>query len=147
SGKIMAVDYGRARIGLAVSDPDRKFAFPLDVYQPKDAARDEAFFKKVIAAEGVQALVVGLPVRSSGQEDQMAAEVRRFTAWLTRVTGLGVVHYDERFTSVLAESLLWEAGLTHAKRKQRRDKVAAQILLQTYLEAGCPPESAAEALG
>jgi putative holliday junction resolvase len=143
SGKILAVDYGRARIGLAVSDPDRKFAFPLEVYQPKDAARDEAFFKKLVAEEGIKALVVGLPVRSSGQEDQMAAEVRRFSGWLSRVTGLPVTHYDERFTSVLAESLLWEAGLTHAKRKQRRDKVAAQILLQTYLEAGCPPEAAA----
>ncbi|NBO90877.1 MAG: Holliday junction resolvase RuvX [Planctomycetia bacterium] len=156
SGKILAVDYGRVRIGLAVSDPDRKFAFPLLVYVPQKPGcggvallpesqpdSDGAFFRKLVREERIAALVVGLPVRTSGEEDQMAREVRRFSAWLTSVTGLPVVHFDERFTSVLAESLLWEAGLTHAKRKQRRDKVAAQILLQTYLEAGCPPESAA----
>lgn len=147
SGKILAIDYGRARIGLAVSDPDRKFAFPLDVYRPTDPGRDGAYFQKLIVEERIGSLLVGLPVRNSGQEDAMAAEVRRFSTWLAKLTGLTVVHYDERYTSVLAESLLWEAGLTHARRKERRDKVAAQILLQTYLEAGCPPEAAAGPLG
>ena len=73
--------------------------------------------------------MVGLPVHLSGKEGQKAAEARAFAAWLTQTTGLPVQFWDERFTTVEAESALWEAGLTHKKRKARRDKVAAQILL------------------
>lgn len=146
SGKLLGVDYGSVRIGLALSDPDRKFAFPHDVYARRGDGPDEAFFKRLIAEEKVTGLVVGLPVHNDGREGDKAREVRRFSAWLGRVTGLGVVHYDERFTTVLAEGLLWEAGLSHQKRRERRDKVAAQILLQAYLDAGCPPEAAAGAL-
>jgi len=72
-----------------------------------------------------------------------AGEARKFGAWLGEVTGLPVVFWDERFTTVEAESALWQAGLTHRQRKARRDRVAAQILLQAYLDAGCPPEPAA----
>lgn len=146
SGKLLGVDYGSARIGLAVSDPDRKFAFPHDVYARRGEAPDETFFKRLVAEERITGLVVGLPVHNDGREGDKAREVRRFSGWLGRVTGLPVVHYDERFTTVLAEGLLWEAGLTHQKRKERRDKVAAQILLQAYLDAGCPPEAEAGAL-
>jgi putative Holliday junction resolvase len=146
SGKILAIDYGRVRIGLAVSDPDRRFAFPLEVITRQDAARDAETFARIVRDEKIALLVVGLPVRGDGREDQMAHEVRQFSAKLAQQTGLPVVHFDERYTSIFAESLLWEAGLTHAKRKQRRDKVAAQILLQAYLEAGCPAESAPGAL-
>jgi putative Holliday junction resolvase len=146
SGKILAIDYGRVRVGLAISDPERRFAFPLEVYTRVNPARDAEFFAKLLRNEKIALLVVGLPVRGDGREDQMAAEVRRFSAALVQQCGLPVVHYDERYTSVLAESLLWEAGLTHAKRKERRDKVAAQLLLQAYLEAGCPAESAPGAL-
>ena len=61
-------------------------------------------------------------------------------------TGLPLVFWDERFTTRFAESELWNAGLTHQRRKERRDKVAAQMLLQSYLEAGCPAEGAIRAL-
>jgi putative Holliday junction resolvase len=157
-GKILAIDYGRVRIGLAISDPERRFAFPLEVYtrgQPtcghpgRKAASLDPFFDKLdqlIREENVTLLLVGLPVRGDGREDQMAAEVRQFSARLAQHSGLPVVHYDERYTSVLAESLLWQAGLTHAQRKQRRDKLAAQLLLQAYLEAGCPAETPPGAL-
>jgi len=158
NGKILAIDYGRVRIGLAISDPERRFAFPLQVYtrgQPSggDPTREAAFFNaffdkldQLLREENVTLLLVGLPVRGDGREDQMAAEVRRFSARLAQRSGLPVVHYDERYTSVLAENLLWQAGLTHAQRKQRRDKVAAQLLLQAYLEAGCPGETPPGAL-
>lgn len=83
-------------------------------------------------------VVVGLPVHLDGREGAKAAEARTFGRWLAEVTGLPVVFWDERFTTVEAEAALWEAGLTHARRKERRDRVAAQILLQGYLDAGCP---------
>ena len=62
---------------------------------------------------------------------------------VARTTGLPVAFYDERFTTVEAESALWTAGLTHKRRKARRDKVAAQMLLQAYLDAGCPADAGA----
>src|SRR5262249_15022260 len=85
-------------------------------------------------------LVLGLPVHLNGREGTKATESRKFGAWLVETTGLPVVFADERFTTVEAESALWNAGLTHRKRKERRDRVAAQIMLQAYLDAKCPGE-------
>ena len=138
SGRLLGVDYGQVRVGLAVSDPDRKFAFPLSTYERVDAENDAEHFRKVVEEEQIVQLVVGLPVHLSGHEGQKAYEARQYGAWLKTVTGLEVIFWDERFSTVEAESALWTAGLTHKKRKQRRDKVAAQILLQAYLDAGCP---------
>jgi putative Holliday junction resolvase len=137
-GKLLGVDFGHVRIGLAVSDPDRKFAFPLYTYERQNPARDAEYFRAVSAEEAIGQLVVGLPLHLDGREGQKAIEARAFGAWLAQVTGLPVVFWDERFTTVEAESSLWSAGLTNKRRKDRRDRVAAQILLQSYLEAGCP---------
>jgi putative Holliday junction resolvase len=139
AGRILGVDYGDVRVGLAVSDPDRKIAFPLATYTRQDRQRDAAYFQDLVKTESVAELVVGLPVHLSGREGQKAAAARAFGACLAEATGLPAVFWDERFTTVEAESALWEAGLTHKKRKARRDKVAAQMLLQAYLDAGCPP--------
>jgi putative Holliday junction resolvase len=144
AGRLLGVDYGQVRVGLAVSDPDRKIAFPLDTYTRRKPEQDAAYFRTLAAEESVVGLVVGLPVHLDGREGQKAAEVRAFGTWLAGVTGLPVVYWDERFTTVEAESALWSAGLTHKQRKARRDRVAAQILLQAYLDAGCP---AAPAVG
>jgi putative Holliday junction resolvase len=144
--RLLGVDTGSVRVGLAVSDPDRKIAFPLATYVRRGRDRDAAYFRGLVGEEQVGGLVVGLPVHTDGREGKKAAEARAFGAWLGEVTGLPVVFWDERFTTVEAESALWEAGLTHKKRKERRDRVAAQLLLQAYLDAGCPPEQAPGAL-
>jgi putative Holliday junction resolvase len=140
---LLGVDFGDVRIGLAISDPDRKIAFPLATYTRQGRERDAAYFRAVIAEERVTALVVGLPVHLNGSEGQKATAARAFGAWLTEATGLPTTFWDERFTTVEAESALWAAGLTHKQRKTRRDKVAAQILLQAYLDAGCPADPVA----
>jgi putative Holliday junction resolvase len=144
--KILGVDFGSVRVGLAVSDVDRKFAFPLEVYERKGAEVDAAWFADCVRTAEVGLLVVGLPVHLDGREGQKAVEARQFGAWLAGVTGLPVVYWDERFTTTEAESALWSAGLSHKKRKARRDKVAAQILLQAYLDAGCPANPTAAPL-
>src|SRR5262249_38535759 len=138
--RLLGVDFGSVRIGLAVSDPDRKIAFPLTTYTRQDREREAAYFTHLVGQEEIGAIVVGLPIHLSGREGQKAAEARAFGQWLAETTRLPVVFADERFTTVEAESALWTAGLTHKKRKQRRDRVAAQILLQAYLDAGCPQE-------
>jgi putative Holliday junction resolvase len=140
--RILGVDYGTVRIGLAVTDPERKIAFPLATHTRNGEERDAIFFRQLMEQEEIGAIVVGLPIHLSGREGQKAAKARAFAKWLGDVTGLPVAFADERFTTVEAESALWQAGLTHKKRKTRRDKIAAQMLLQAYLDAGCPAISA-----
>jgi putative Holliday junction resolvase len=138
--RLLGVDYGSARIGLAVSDPDRKIAFPLATYERRGGEKDAAYFRTLAAEEAAGGVVVGLPVHLDGREGVKAVEARAFGRWLAEVTGRPVMFWDERFTTVEAEGFLLEAGLTHKRRKERRDRVAAQILLQAYLDAGCPAE-------
>jgi putative Holliday junction resolvase len=126
------------RIGLAISDPECKIAFPLTTYERHDEETDAAFFRELVEEEQIARLIVGLPLHLDGREGQKAVEARTFGSWLAAITSLAVVFWDERFTTVEAESALWNAGLTHRRRKERRDRVAAQILLQSYLDAGCP---------
>lgn len=139
-GRLLGVDYGSVRVGLAISDADRVIASPLATYERRDADKDAAYFRDQIAKEQVVGLVIGLPVHLSGREGAKAVEARQYGEWLKQISGLPVVFADERFTTVEAESALWNAGLTHKQRKGRRDRVAAQIMLQSYLDAGCPGE-------
>jgi putative Holliday junction resolvase len=139
-GRLLGVDTGTVRVGLAVSDPDRVIASPLATYTRRNPDLDARYFRELTAAEAAVGLVVGLPVHTDGTEGVKAREARTFGAWLAGVTGLPALFWDERFTTVEAESALWAAGLTHKRRKGRRDRVAAQMLLQSYLDAGCPSE-------
>jgi putative holliday junction resolvase len=136
--RLLGIDYGTKRIGLAVSDADRKIASPLATYERAGREADASFFRRVVETEEIGQLVVGLPIHLSGDESPKSTEAREFGKWLNEITGLPVAFADERFSTVEAESALWDAGLTHKKRKARRDRLAAQILLQGYIEAGCP---------
>jgi putative Holliday junction resolvase len=139
-GRILGVDYGSVRIGLAVSDPDRRIASPLTTYQRRGQEADVAYFKKLVEDEQIVLIVVGLPVHLSGQEGAKAREARELGQWLGKATSLPIVFWDERFTTVEAEGHLLSAGLTRKRRRERIDRVAAQILLQSYIDAGCPKE-------
>jgi len=134
-GRLLGVDYGTVRVGLAVCDPDRIIASPLETYTRRTLAEDAIYFANLVRIERVLGLVVGLAIHVNGDEGIKAKECRDYAAWLTGVTGLPVAMWDERFTSSLAEDALLEAGLTSKKRKSRRDRVAAQMILQAYLEA------------
>jgi putative pre-16S rRNA nuclease len=134
TGRVLGIDTGAKRVGLAISDPDRIIASPLATLERQSTERDSQFFRDVIAREQVVLLVVGLPMHTDGREGVKAHEARAYGAWLAEITGLPVEYADERFTTVHAESALWNAGLTHRRRKDRRDRVAAQIMLQAYLD-------------
>jgi putative Holliday junction resolvase len=144
--RLLGVDFGSVRIGLAVSDRDRRFASPLATYRRRGQDPDARFFARLVEDEEIAQVVVGLPVHLSGREGQKAGEARAFGRWLAEAIQLPVVFYDERFTTVEAENFLLAAGLTSKRRKDRRDRVAAQILLQTYLDSGCPAEEPPRAL-
>ncbi|MFO0810504.1 MAG: Holliday junction resolvase RuvX [Gemmataceae bacterium] len=146
TGRLLGVDFGTVRVGLAVCDSERRIASPLATYERRDPACDATYFRKLVAEEQVVGLVVGLPAHTDGREGVKAQEARAFGAWLANETGLPATFYDERFSTKQAESALWAAGLTHKRRKERRDRVAAQLVLQAYIDAGCPPEEASRAL-
>src|SRR5262249_51958528 len=137
------LDFGTRRVGAAVTDPERKMAFPLEIYELRGDEPDARHYRKLVLENDVERIVVGLPMHTSGREGDLAQRARKFGAWLTSVTERTVVFHDERFTTIEAERSLIDAGLTSKKRKALRDKLAAQIMLQGYLEAGCPEVEAA----
>jgi putative Holliday junction resolvase len=139
-GVLLGIDYGTVRVGLAVTDPDRIIASPLGTHTRVTEAADAAYYVKTVREQGAVGLVVGLPLHADGRESAKSLEARAFAAWLGDVTGLPVVLWDERFTTSIAEDALQAAKLTHRKRRDRRDRVAAQLILQSYIDAGCPPE-------
>ncbi len=134
-GVLLGLDFGTRRVGVAVSTPEQTIACPLETYHRRDANADAAYLKRLVAQYRVVGVVVGLPVHMSGHEGEKARQARRFGRWVHEVTGLPVQFWDERFTSSLADDVLQQGGLTRRQRKARRDKLAAQILLQSFLDA------------
>jgi len=137
NGKVAGIDYGTVRIGVAVSDSDRILASPYENYTRKSSKSDDDYFRRLVNEERITQFVIGLPLHLSGDLSPKAEEVLEFGHKLQELTGVQVDYFDERFTSVEAERILMQAGLTDKKRKQRRDMLAAQILLSAYLESGC----------
>ncbi len=133
-GRLIAVDVGGKRVGLALCDADRLVVSPLETLYRKNAEFDWQFFKRVVTVEEPVGFVVGLPIHMSGQESVQSQKCRAYGAWLRERTGLPVAFYDERCTSSAADSILWEAGLSRDKRKARQDQVAAMLFLQSYLD-------------
>ena len=136
--RILGIDFGTKRVGAAVSDSRGRIASPLEVYERRDRVQDARHYANLVAEHDVDAIVVGLPVHLGGREGASAALARTFGDWLGEVTGKPVVYYDERFTTVEAEEGLIAAGLRRSKRKGLRDMLAARVLLQNYLDDGCP---------
>ncbi len=146
-GRILGLDFGLRRVGGAISDPGRVIASPLEVYERKNDALDARHYRELVLEQEIERIVVGLPVHTSGREGQLAGLARHWGAWLASATGLPVTFTDERYTSVEADNLMIQSGLKRQKRKDLRDKLAAQILLQAYLDTGCPEvESASKPL-
>lgn len=138
SGRLAGIDFGTVRIGISVTDVEQRIASPLANYTRRGMAADADYFRRLTKDERITGFVVGLPVHLDGRESQKSLEARQFGQWLQETTGIGVTFFDERFTSVEAEQLLSAAELTKKQRKARLDKLAAQILLTAYLEAGKP---------
>jgi len=133
-GRLLGIDFGLARIGLAVCDADRRIASPLATYERRNAQADLQFFRRLVAEEEITGLVVGLPLHMSGDESEQSRLTRQFAEELAQCLGLPVAYQDERCTSSAADALLADTGLTPKRRKGRRDRVAAQMILQSYIE-------------
>src|SRR5438093_10716517 len=137
-GRILGLDFGTKRVGAALGDREVGIATPLETYDRRTPAQDAQHYRELVEDYGVERIVVGLPLHTGGGEGTLAALARRWGAWLGGVTGLPVVFFDERYTTLHAEAILRDVGLRASQRGGKRDKLAAQILLQHYLDAGCP---------
>lgn len=135
-GRLLGLDYGTKRVGLALSNIDQTIATPLETYLRRDVRQDERYLLQRVQEYAVTGLVVGLPVHMSGDEGEKAREARAFGEWAAAVTKLPVCFADERYTTALADDHLRGAHVSPKKRKLLRDKLAAQILLQAFLESG-----------
>ncbi|MCE9604626.1 MAG: Holliday junction resolvase RuvX [Planctomycetia bacterium] len=134
-GRIAAVDYGTVRIGVAVSNASQTLASPYDNYTRRTRPLDAEYFRKLAKEESIARFVVGLPVHTSGRASEKSVEAKAFGAWLGELTGLPIDFFDERYTTSIAQQMLADQQVPPKRRKERLDKLAAQILLTAYLES------------
>lgn len=130
--RVLGVDFGTKRIGLALSDDLRLIAQPLDVVT---RAQLPDVLRQLANAHDIDTVVVGLPTGLRGNEGDSATGARQLASEIEETLGIEVVFVDERFTSRIAESALVESGMRRRERKEAVDKVAAAIILQAYLDA------------
>lgn len=145
--RILGLDYGTKTVGVAVSDPLKMTAQPLETIERKSAnklrqtlARIEAILEEYGAAgerDRIELIVLGYPKNMNNSEGDRCEATQAFKADLERRTGLEVVLWDERLTTVEAERILMDSGVRRENRKTYIDKMAAAVILQNYLDAKC----------
>jgi putative Holliday junction resolvase len=133
--RIMGLDVGVKRIGIAFSDPLEVIAGGHMVMERQNLQEDLAFLDDLCKKEDVKLIVIGLPRNMNGSLGPKALEIKSFAASLEEHTGVEVRFWDERLSTVAAEKVLLEADLSRAKRKKVIDKVAAVTILQNYLDS------------
>jgi putative Holliday junction resolvase len=130
--RLIALDVGERRIGVAVSDPTGTLATPHSVIQRRSKAKDFAAVARLVAELGAEQVVVGLPLSLNGEVGPQARRVTRYARALAQTLDVPVELYDERYSTVTADELLAESG---RKRRVPIDAAAAAVILQDYLES------------
>lgn len=134
--RIIAIDYGKKRTGIAVTDPNKIIANGLTTI---DTQQLLSFLKDYVSHEAVERIVVGLPVQPNGQPSENQARVVKFVAKLEHMLpNVPVDYYDERFTSVLAHQAIIDSGIGKKRRRTDKglvDEISACIILQDYLSS------------
>mgnify|MGYP000888376161 CR=1 FL=1 len=138
--RILGIDLGDKTIGLAVSDPSGLVSQPVKTVRRTEAERDIEAVKNVIDEYDIGKIVIGLPKNMNGSIGPQSEKTLAFAETLRGATGLEVISWDERLTTVAAERALLEADLSRRKRREVIDSVAASIILQGYLESQSPSE-------
>jgi len=135
SGRILGLDVGTRRIGIAVSDPLGVTAQGLETLQRRNRRYDLNELRKLLAEHEVREIVVGNPLRMSGQSGLQAEKMASFAAHLKQAFSIPVHLWDERLTTAEAHRLLDETGIRDSRRKEVIDKMAAVLILQSFLDA------------
>jgi len=132
--RIMALDYGEVRIGIALSDVTRFLASGYENYTRKGLELDCAHIAQIAKDNNVRTIVLGLPLNMDGSEGVRVEKTREFADELRKFTDANIDFLDERLTSVSAEKILISADVSRKKRKEVLDKLSATIILQDYLD-------------
>ncbi|MGA2867058.1 MAG: Holliday junction resolvase RuvX [Verrucomicrobiota bacterium] len=132
--RILALDHGTRRVGLAISDELKLIAQPLDFIPAQPFAALLARLKELLREKEVELVLVGLPRNMDGSYGPAALQVQAFVAALQTALTVPIQTWDERLTSVQANRLLIQGHVRRAQRKEKVDKLAAAILLQSYLD-------------
>lgn len=133
--RVMALDYGDVRIGIALSDVTRFLASGLENYTRTSLDRDCTHIADIVSSNNVKIIVIGLPLNMDGSSGVRVEKTKEFAEELKKYTQAEIVFLDERLTSVSAEKILISADVSRKKRKQVLDKLSATIILQDYLDA------------
>ena len=133
--RVLGVDYGDRRTGVAVSDESGTIAFPRETLVCTQVAQAAAAVARVATTESVGMIVVGYPLNMDGSAGRRVARTEEFIKELAQRTTIPVARWDERLSTRSVEAVLVEAGTSRAKRKGVVDKLAAQQILQNYLDA------------
>lgn len=134
-GRIAGLDVGDRTIGVALSDPLRKISTGLEVIRRGSVAEDLSRLRAIMSVREVMRIVVGLPRNMNGTYGPRAESTRDFAQVLERELGVTVTLWDERLTTVQAERTLLAADMSRRKRRAVIDQLAAQLILQSYLDA------------
>lgn len=138
--RILGLDPGSKRIGVALSDPTGTLATPHTVLPAEPRSRLAEALRAICREKEVDRIVVGLPLRMDGGEGPAAQTARAFADWAGAALGFPVEFWDERLSTVSAQNALIEGGARREKRREVIDMIAAQIVLQHYLDSRNPPE-------
>ncbi|MXW05494.1 MAG: Holliday junction resolvase RuvX [Gemmatimonadetes bacterium] len=133
-GRVLAVDYGERRVGLALSDPAGLIAQGLDTLQTADTVESLASIVVIVEEQQVREIILGLPVHMDGTAGEMAGKVEALADELRKKVSCDVRTWDERLTSVSARRTMHEMGSTARGNKGSLDRIAATLLLQNYLD-------------
>lgn len=133
--KILGIDYGEKRIGLAVSDQLSMFAHPLDVVENKGNKTNIELMKNIIEQNKIDKIVIGFPLNMNGTEGERCEKTNQFIVHIKKVFQGEIIKWDERLTTVAANKMLLENDMSRAKRKKVVDKIAACYILQGYLDS------------
>lgn len=131
--RVLCLDIGDVRIGVAVSDPLGISTNGIETHRSEGQERDVLYFSEMAKNRACERIVLGLPLNMDGTEGDRAEKVRAFGTALETAAGIPVDYEDERLTTVEAEEMLIEAGLSRQERRKIIDKVAAEIILRDYL--------------
>jgi putative Holliday junction resolvase len=137
-GRILALDLGKRRIGLAISDELGITAQGLETQQRTNLREDLSILANLVSEKNVGLILMGNPIHMSGREGRQAEYTRDFAERLKEKTGLPVVYWDERLTSVEAGRVLRDSGISIEKRARAVDRLSAVILLASYLDSLSP---------
>ena len=133
-GRILAIDWGMKNVGLAASDPLGVTAQPLPTLRRSNRRADFERIIGLVEALGVTKILVGHPLHLKGHAGKRAQQAERFAERLRELVEVPVEMIDERLTSAEAERLMLSAGLSRSKRREKADQIAAQLILQSYLD-------------